>query len=186
MSHPQLRGSLHSASLAVVTAVGLSIACVSGVVASPEDEIARLNRIRANLFEELVKTRAEAATARSELEAAVKARDAAEAEVTRLRQEAASAKSANPAPSAQANLAPQKRTTNTASPALRRKGVGSAPPTATGAVLSKTTAGAQRRVAQTNPAPRVIVRQSEPAPPLAASIARTQELPSVLRLQDPR
>jgi len=186
MSHLQSRGSLYSASLAVVAAVGLGIACTTPVLASPEDEIARLNRVRANLFEELVKTRAEAATARSELEAAVKARDAAEAEVTRLRQEAAIAKSANPAPGMQASVAPQKRTTNTASPVLRQQGVRSAPPNAIGAVLSTTTAGAQRRVARTNPAPRVTVRQSEPASPQAASIARTQELPSVLRLQDPR
>jgi hypothetical protein len=183
MSHPQFRGSLRSASLAVVAAVGVGIACTSGVVASPEDEIARLNRIRANLFEELVKTRAEAATARSELEAAVKARDAAEAEVTRLRQEAASVKSA---PSVQANVAPQKHTTSTASPALRRQGVRSAPPTATGSVLKTATAGAERRAARANPAPRVIVQQSEPASPQAASVARTQKLPSVLRLQDPR
>jgi hypothetical protein len=186
MSHPQFRGSLRSTGLAVVAAAGLGIACATGVVASPEDEIARLNRVRANLFEELVKTRAEAATARSELEAAVKARDAAEAEVTRLRQEGASAKSANPAPGVQANVAPQQRTTNTALPALHRQGVSSARPTATGSVLSTVTVGAQRRVARTNPAPRVIVRQSGPAAPQAASVARTQELPSVLRLQDPR
>jgi hypothetical protein len=186
MLHPQFRGSLHSASLAVVAALGLGIACTTGVVASPENEIARLNRVRANLFEELVKTRAEVATARSELESAVKARDAAEAEVTRLRQEAVSAKSSNPGPSVQARVAPQKRTTNTASPALRRQGVRSAPPTATGSVLSTATAGAQRRVARTNPAPRLNVRQSEPASPQATSVARTQELPSVLRLQDPR
>jgi hypothetical protein len=186
MSHPQFRGSLHSASLAFVAALGFGIACTTGVVASPEDEIARLNRVRANLFEELVKTRAEVATARSELEAAVKARDAAEAEATRLRQEAVSAKSANPAPGVQARVAPQKRTTNTASPALRRQGVRSAPPIATGSVVSTAAAGAQRRVARTNPAPRVIVRQSEPASPRATSVARTQELPSVLRLQHPR
>ena len=186
MSHPQFRGSLRSASLAVVAAVALSIACATRVVASPEDEIARLNRVRANLFEELVKTRAEVATTRSELEAAIKARDAAEAEVTRLRQEAASAKTANPAPGVQANVAPQKHTTNTASPALRRQGVRSAPPAATGSVLRTATAGAERRAARANPAPRVIVRQSEPASPQAASVARTQELPSVLRLQDPR
>jgi hypothetical protein len=186
MSHPQLTGSLRSASLAVVAGVGLGIACATGVVASPDDEIARLNRVRANLFEELVKTRAEAATARSELEAAVKAREAAEAEVTRLRQEAASAKSADPAPGVQASVAPQTRTPNTASPALHRQGVRSAPPTATGSVLSTATAGAPRRAAQTNPAPRAIVRQSGPASPQAASVARTQELPSVLRLQDPR
>src|SRR3712207_9525042 len=42
MSHPQLRGSLHSASLSVVMAVGLGFACTAPVLASPEDEIARL------------------------------------------------------------------------------------------------------------------------------------------------
>jgi hypothetical protein len=186
MSHPQFRGSLHSASLSVVVAVGLGFACTTPVLASPEDEIARLNRVRANLFEELVKTRAEAATARSELEAAVKARDAAEAEVTRLRQEAASARSANPAPGVQATVAPQKRIMNTASPALRRQGVRSALPTASGSVPRTAAAGAQRRTAQSKPAPRMMVRQFEPAEPQAASVARTPELPSVLRLQDPR
>jgi hypothetical protein len=47
----------------------------------------RLNRVRQTLFEELVKTRAEAATARTELEAVSKARDQAEAELGRLKQE---------------------------------------------------------------------------------------------------
>jgi hypothetical protein len=186
MPHPQLKGSLRTAGLAVGAAVVLGIVCASGVVASPEDEIARLNRVRANLFEELVKTRAEAATARSELEAAVKARDGAEAEVTRLRQEAASAKTANPAPSAQANLAPQKRTKTTASPAFHQEGVRSAPPAATGSVLRTATAGAQQRAARTNPAPRATARQSGSASLQAAPVARAQELPSVLRLQDPR
>ncbi|WP_210346538.1 hypothetical protein, partial [Microvirga aerilata] len=77
MSRSQFKRSLYSASLAVLAAVGLNIACATAGLASPEDEIARLNRVRANLFEELVKTRAEMATARSELEAALKARDAA-------------------------------------------------------------------------------------------------------------
>ena len=183
MSHPQLKGFLYSTSLAVAAAVGLSIACTTGVVASPEDEIARLNRVRSNLFEELVKTRAEVATARSELEAAVNARAAAEAEVTRLRQEAASAKSA---PSVQSNVPPQQRTTKTASPALHKQGVRSAPPAATGSVLRTATAGARQAVARTSPAPRAAVRQSDTASRQAAPVARAQELPSVLRLQDPR
>jgi hypothetical protein len=186
MSCLQFKGFLHSVSLAVVAAVGLSIACATGVVASPEDEIARLNRVRANLFEELVKTRAEVGTARSELEAAIKARDAAEAEVTRLKQEAASAQPANPVPSADTKAQPQRSATTTAAPGARRQSVRPAAPTATGSVVRPATAGAQRRAAWTNPAPRVTPRQSETASPQAAPVARTQELPSVLRLQDPR
>ena len=85
MARSQPKQILRSAGYAVVMAVGLSIVSVTGAVGSPEDEIARLNRVRGNLFEELVKTRAEAAIARSELDAARKARDAAEAEVKRLR-----------------------------------------------------------------------------------------------------
>src|SRR3712207_8905868 len=100
MSRSRTKEVLISISCAVVAAIGLGIASVSGAVASPEDEIARLNRVRANLFEELVKTRAEAASARAELEAAIQARDAAEAELVRLKQQAASAKPTNPLPSA--------------------------------------------------------------------------------------
>ena len=186
MSRSQFKGSLQSGRFAVVAAVGLSIACATGVVASPEDEIARLNRVRANLFEELVKTRAEVATARAELEAAIKARDAAEAEVTRLKQEAASAQPANPVPSADTKAQPQRRATTTATPGARRQSVRPAAPAVTGSVERPVTAGGQRRVARSSPAPRVTPRQSETASPQAAPVARAQELPSVLRLQDPR
>ena len=61
MARSQPKQILRSAGYAVVMAVGLSIVSVTGAVGSPEDEIARLNRVRGNLFEELVKTRAEAA-----------------------------------------------------------------------------------------------------------------------------
>lgn len=184
MSRSQFKGSLQATRLAVVAAVGLSIACATGVAASPEDEVARLNRVRADLFEELVKTRAEVATARSELEAAVRARDAAEAEVTRLKQEAASVKPANPGPSADTKAQPQHRATTTAAPGARRRSVRPAAPTATGSVVRPVTASAQRRVARTNPPQRVTARQSEVASRQATPGAR--ELPSVLRLQDPR
>jgi hypothetical protein len=102
MSRSRTTGMLLSTSCAVVAAIGLGIASVTGAVASPEGEIARLNRVRANLFEELVKSRAEAASARAELEAAIQARDAAEAELARLRQQAANAKPADPLPSTEA------------------------------------------------------------------------------------
>jgi hypothetical protein len=176
MSRSQPKQILRSAGYAVVTAVGLSIVSVTGAVGSPEDEIARLNRVRGNLFEELVRTRAEAATARSELDAARKARDAAEAEVMRLKQEAASANPANPVPSAATKAQPQQHPATTASPAARRESVRPAAPAATGSVRRTATAAAQRRVVPTNQASR----QS------AAPVARVQELPSVLRLQDPR
>ncbi|MFD0465606.1 hypothetical protein ACFQY9_30910 [Microvirga aerilata] len=182
MSRSQFKRSLYSASLAVLAAVGLNIACATAGLASPEDEIARLNRVRANLFEELVKTRAEMATARSELEAALKARDAAEAEVARLRQVTAST---NPVPGAETKAQLQQRAT-TAAPVARRQSVRPAAPAATGSVARPATAGAQRRVARTSPAPRVTARQSEAASRQAAPVAQAQDLPSVLRLQDPR
>ena len=183
MSHSQFKGSLYSASLAALAAVGLNIACATAGLASPEDEIARLNRVRANLFEELVKTRAEVATARSELEAAVRARDAAEAEIARLRQATAST---NPVPRAEAKAQRQQRAATTAAPVARRQSVRPAAPAATGSVARPATAGAQRRVARTSPPPRVTARQSEAASRQAAPVAQAQDLPSVLRLQDPR
>jgi TolA-binding protein len=81
---------LRTTSLAAVAAFGLGIGGMSLANASPEEEIARLDRVRQKLFEELVQTRREAASARAELEEMRKARDQAEAELTRLRQESAS------------------------------------------------------------------------------------------------
>jgi hypothetical protein len=77
-------------------------------------------------------------------------------------------------PSAAKNAQPQQHTTTSASPATRRESVRPASPAATGSV--RRTAAAQQRVVRTNQAPR----QS------AAPVARVRELPSVLRLQDPR
>ena len=63
MLRPQTIRILRSTTFALVTTVGLGTAGISAAAALPEDEIARLNRVRTNLFEELVKTRAEATTA---------------------------------------------------------------------------------------------------------------------------
>jgi len=186
MSRPRTIRSLRFISFVLVAAVGLGIAGTTPASAAPEDEIARLNRVRANLFEELVKTRAEAATARSERDEALRGRNAAEAELTRLKQEAASAQPANPVPSADTKAQPQRRATSTATPGARRQSGRPAAPAVTGSVERPVTAGGQRRVARSSPAPRVTPRQSETASPQAAPVARAQELPSVLRLQDPR
>jgi len=186
MSRPQTRGILRSTTFALLAAVGLNIAGTSVVTGAPEDEIARLNRVRTNLFEELVKTRAEAATARSERDEAFKARDAAEAELARLKQEAASAKPARPVPSAETKALSQQRAVSEATPAARRQNGRSAAPAATGSVLRTTTARAQQQVVRANPTPRAAIRPSEPTPHQGTPVARTQELPSVLRLQDPR
>src|SRR5829696_8496494 len=107
MLRPQTIRILRCTTFALVTTVGLGTAGISAAAALPEDEIARLNRVRTNLFEELVKTRAEATTARAERDEALKARDAAEAELTRLKQEAASAKPASPVPRAGTKAQPQ-------------------------------------------------------------------------------
>lgn len=175
MSCSQTKEVLRSAALTVVIAIGLGIVSVTGAVAAPEDEIARLNRVRANLFEELIKTRADAASARAELEAALKARDAAEAELARLKQEAVSAKPAASNPSAEPKAEPQQRTATVASSAIRRQSTRRTAPGTTGSVQRTVTASTQQRVVRRSVAPR----------PSAAPIARAQELPSVLRLQDP-
>jgi hypothetical protein len=187
MSRSQTKEILRSTGCAVVVAVGLGIASVSGAAAAPEDEIARLNRIRANLFEELVKTRAEAASARAELEAAIKARDAAEAELARLKQEAAGAKPANPVTSAETKAEPQQRATTAAPRAVRRQSVRPAASGTTGSVQRTVTASTQQRGVRSSLAPRAVARQTDQAGrPSAVPGGRAQELPSVLRLQDPQ
>jgi hypothetical protein len=70
-------------------AFAFGIGCLSVAAASPEEEIARLDRVRANLFEELIKTRAELAAVRAELQAALKARELAEGELARKAQQPA-------------------------------------------------------------------------------------------------
>jgi hypothetical protein len=87
-------------------AFGLGIGWLSLADASPEEEIARLDRVRQNLFEELVQTRREVASVRAELEAMTRARDQAETELARLKQQAAS-----PKPEAQVRAAAPKRET---------------------------------------------------------------------------
>jgi hypothetical protein len=186
MPRPQIIRTLRTISFTLVAAVGLGITGMSAVAASPEDEIARLNRVRANLFEELVRTRAEAASARAELEAAIKARDAAEAELARLKAEA-SAQPANSGPSAETETEPQHHATNAAAPAIRHQSVRPAAPGATGSVHRAAAASTQQRVVRTRLAPSAGVRQiNQGVRQASAPIARAQELPSVLRLQDPR
>lgn len=185
MSCSQTKEVLRSTAWTVVIAIGLSIASVTCAVAAPEDEIARLNRVRANLFEELIKTRADAASARAELEAALKARDAAEAELARLKQEAVSAKPA--ASSLSAEPKAQQRTATVASSAIRRQSTRRTAPGTTGSVQRTVTASTQQRVVRRSVAPRAVARQTNQVPrQSAAPVARAQELPSVLRLQDPQ
>jgi rare lipoprotein A (peptidoglycan hydrolase) len=97
MSYPLDKRALQSFHIAIVAIVGLGISWATESAASPEDEIARLDQVRANLFQELVKARAEAAAVRAELEAAIKTRDAAEAALARFKQETPAAKAAGPA-----------------------------------------------------------------------------------------
>jgi hypothetical protein len=187
MPRSRTEGTLLSTSCAVVAAIGLGIASVTGAVASPEDEIARLNRVRANLFEEVVKTRAEAASARAELEAAIRARDAAEAELARLKQQAASAKLAAPLPSTEAKAEPQQRVPKTESPAVRRQSARPVAPGETGSIQKTATAGPQQRVRRTSPTRRTVAQQTDQVSRQpAAPVPRAQGLPRVLRLQDPQ
>jgi hypothetical protein len=184
MSRSRIKGILRTTGCAVVAVVGLGIASVTGAAASPEDEIARLNRVRANLFEELVKTRAEVAASRAELEAAVKEREAAEAELSRLKQEAASAKPVNPAPRPEARAEPQKPAANAATGKARRQVLRPAAPVATGSVPKAGAAADRHRVARSEPVRRSAVRPAPRQP--AAPVAQAQGLPSVLRLQGPQ
>jgi hypothetical protein len=186
MSCSQTKDVLRSTAWAVVASIGLSIVSVTAAVAAPEDEIARLDRVRANLFEELIKTRADAASARAELEAALKARDAAEAELARLKQEAVSAKPAASSLSAEPKAEAQ-GTTTAASPAIRRQSTRRTAPGTTGSVQRTVTASTQHRVVRPSVAPRAVTRRTNQGPrQTAAPVARAQELPSVLRLQDPQ
>lgn len=165
MSRPQTIRILRSTTFALVATVGLGITGTSPISAALEDEIARLNRIRASLFEELVKTQAEAATARSERDEALKTRDAAEAELARLKQEAASAKPASPVLSAETKAPPQQGATTTASPTTRRQNMRPAAPAATGLVVR--TATQMRSDGSCGPAPY----SAQPSGSLRGSVA---------------
>jgi plastocyanin len=107
MAYPLDKRALQSFRIAVLTIVGLGVGWATESAASPEDEIARLDRVRANLFQELVKARTEAAAVRAELEAAIRARDAARAELARVKQKAASTKPARSAPASPVAHGPQ-------------------------------------------------------------------------------
>jgi hypothetical protein len=179
--------------------VGLGVGSATAIAASPEDEIARLNRVRANLFEELIKTRAEAAAARAELDAAVKARDQAEAELARLKQEAASGQPPRPASASQTTAEPQKRAQDASStkpqgrsmaktgrPTDRQNVAGSQPVT-TASVPRVATAASRADSIRASVPGRIASRKVKPTPPKPVnSAARAQELPSVLRLQGPQ
>ena len=170
--------SMQAIRVAALAAIALVLQIAPASALSPEDEIARLNRVRQNLFEELVKTRAEAAAARAELETTTRARDQAEAELTRLRQEAASAKpvdlpstAAIPA-SPPAGKSPQER---------RQRSSASSSVTSNGALVqSRKVMSSVRRAAR--PASANRPANASPNRPNA----QAQGLPSVLRLQDPQ
>jgi hypothetical protein len=170
--------SIRAFGIAVLAAIALVLQIAPGSALSPEDEITRLNRVRQNLFEELVKTRAEAAAARAELEAMTRARDQAEAELTRLQQEAASAKPVDlPSTAAipagpPAGESPQKR---------RQRSSASSSGTSAGALAhSRKVTNSVRRAARPPSANRPV--DASPSRPNA----QAQSLPSVLRLQDPQ
>jgi hypothetical protein len=171
------KSASHSLCAAVLTIVGLGVGSATAFAASPEDEIARLNRVRANLFEELIKTRAEAAAARAELDAAIKAREQAEAELSGLRQNAAPSTPPRPAPASQPMVEPQTRVeASPPKPQSRTK----ASPGHRNPSSSRNVATAARP--STAPSRSRQVKLTRPKP--AVSAARPQELPSVLQLQD--
>jgi len=158
---------------------------VSTAAASPEDEIARINRVRADLFEELVKTRADTASARAQLDAAIKARDAAEAELARLKA-AASANAANAGLSAETKAEPQQSAPNATPSDVRRQSVRPAAPRATRSVQRTAGTSTQQRGARTNHSRGTVAHQTNQRARQTAPVARVQELPSVLRLQTPQ
>jgi hypothetical protein len=193
------KSTLPSLSIAILICAKLGFGATTAIAASPEDEIARLNRVRANLFEELIKTRSEAATARAERDEAIKARDAAEAELARLKQEAASVQPPSPPPASQTKVEPQQQapdadstkpqghpTPKTIRPADQRNmpAPRSAATTSTSRVV---TATSQPGAVRDGTDDRVTGRHVKPTPRKPTmSATRPQELPSVLRLQGPQ
>jgi hypothetical protein len=79
------RRPLQATTVAIVACVVSIAALTLSLAAAPEDEIARLNRVRQTLFQDLVKARSDAASARAEAEAAAKALQHSQAELSRLR-----------------------------------------------------------------------------------------------------
>jgi chromosome segregation ATPase len=164
--------------VAVLTAIGLMLQMTPASAVSPEDEIARLNRVRQNLFEELVKTRAEAAAARTELEAMTRARDQAEAELARLRQEAASAKPVDLPSTAAISASPP---AGESSQKVRPRASASSSESPNG-VLVQT----RKRTSSVHRAPRRASANRPVNSSPGRPNAQAQSLPSVLRLQDPQ
>jgi hypothetical protein len=189
---------LHSIGFAIVAVIGLDVGWATAYAASPEDEIARLNRVRQSLFEDLVKARAETAAVRAEMEAAIKARVHAESELARMKQEAASASSGGvQTPNPQANSEPRNKAGDEVSATSQIRPAANAAQTdgrrSTARPLrrtvmppaSRTVASApQRRVVQAATSKRTASRQTNSSPNSPASATRAQELPNVLRLQN--
>jgi hypothetical protein len=126
MPRPSEQSALRTITVAGVTAISLSFGWITASAASPDDEIARLNQVRERLFEELVKTRKDAASVGAELETAINARDRAEAELTRLKLETTAAKPADQPSAIQANIQPQKQAPAVTSAPLSRRTAASA------------------------------------------------------------
>jgi hypothetical protein len=85
------RRPLQTTTIAIVACVVSVTALTLSLAAAPEDEIARLNRVRQTLFQDLVKARSDVAAARAEAEVANKALQQAEAELEHLRAKAVAA-----------------------------------------------------------------------------------------------
>jgi hypothetical protein len=96
MASPMVKMAAHPLWVTAGAVAALGLGCLSLAAASPEEEIARLNRIRANLFEELLKTRREVVSVREGYRAEVTRLDQVRAnlfeELVRIRREAAAAR----------------------------------------------------------------------------------------------
>lgn len=96
MASPTVKMAAHPLWVTAGAVAALGLGCLSLAAASPEEEIARLNRIRANLFEELLKTRREVVSVREGFQAEVTRLDQVRAnlfeQLVRTRREAAAAR----------------------------------------------------------------------------------------------
>jgi hypothetical protein len=175
MARRSARAAVRSASVAALFLAWTAAWAGSPEKMSPEEEINRLNRVRQTLFEELVKTRAEAATARTELEAVSKARDQAEAELGRLKQEMTSRISTPLPPNANAPAASRPASAPQVNPRPKKAlpGMAAKLPAKNASSLS------HRSIA----AP---VRPSTTGSVASSSSVPAERLPSALRLQDLR
>jgi hypothetical protein len=89
-------------------------------------------------------------------------------------------------PIARTKAPPQQRAAAAASPTARRQSVRSVAPSATGSVPKVTMARTPQQGVRASSRRRIATRRPEPAPRQEAPSVGTQELPSVLRLQDPQ